>query len=78
MSYTPNYILIFCKKQCKYEKSRTIKYQKIILTDVIGTYIYELQKFEKYEQKADKVLNSWVNFIENPEVVDIKENKGVS
>ena len=37
----------------------------------------ELPKFEKYKEKTDKVLNSWVKFIENPEVVDMKENEKI-
>ncbi len=40
-------------------------------------YIIELPKFERYKEKTDKVLNSWVKFIENPEVVDMKENEKV-
>ena len=39
--------------------------------------IIELPKFERYKAKTDKKLNSWVKFIENPEVVDMKENKEV-
>ena len=38
----------------------------------------ELPKFERYKGKTDKKLNSWVKFIENPEVVDMKENKELS
>ena len=53
-------------------------YQKIILTDVMEIYIIELPKFERYKEKANKNLNSWVKFIENPEVVDMKENEDVS
>ena len=41
-------------------------------------YIIELPKFDRYKEKTDKKLNSWVKFIENPEVVDMKENKEVS
>ena len=46
---------------------REEEYQKIILTDVMEIYIIELPKFERYKEKTDKVLNSWVKFIENPE-----------
>lgn len=56
---------------------REEEYQKIILTDVMEIYIIELPKFDRYKGKTDKQLNSWVNFIENPEVVDMKENKEV-
>ena len=56
---------------------REEEYQKIILTDVMEIYIIELPKFEKYKEKTENKLNSWVKFIENPEVVDMKENKEV-
>ena len=56
---------------------REEEYQKIILTDVMEIYIIELPKFERYQEKTDKKLNSWVKFIENPEVVDMKENKEI-
>ena len=56
---------------------REEEYQKIILTDVMEIYIIELPKFERYKEKADNRLNSWVKFIENPEVVDMKENEEV-
>lgn len=57
---------------------REEEYQKIILTDVMEIYIIELPKFERYKEKADNRLNSWVKFIESPEVVDMEENKEVS
>ena len=56
---------------------REEEYQKIILTDVMEIYIIELPKFEKYKEKADNKLNSWVRFIENPEVVNMEENKDI-
>ena len=56
---------------------REEEYQKIILTDVMEIYIIELPKFERYQEKTDNRLNSWVKFIENPEEVDMKENKEV-
>lgn len=56
---------------------REEEYQKIILTDVMEIYIIELPKFDRYKEKTDKKLNSWVKFIENPEVVDMKENKEI-
>ena len=50
-------------------------YQKIILTDVIEIYIIELPQFEKYKEKTiNRILNSWVEFIKNPEVNNMKEN----
>lgn len=57
---------------------REEEYQKIILTDAMEIYIIELPKFEKYKEKADNKLNSWVKFIENPEVVNMEENKEIS
>ena len=37
-------------------------------------YIIELPKFEKYKKKTkNNILNSWVKFINNPEVKDMKE-----
>lgn len=56
---------------------REEEYQKIILTDVMEIYIIELPKFNRYKEKTDQRLNSWVRFIENPEVVDMKENKEI-
>ena len=56
---------------------REEEYQKIILTDVMEIYIIELPKFNRYKAKTDQRLNSWVRFIENPEVVDMKENKEI-
>lgn len=48
-------------------------YVKTILTDVLEIYIIELSKFEKYKHKLNnKDLNLWINFIENPEVIDMK------
>ena len=56
-------------------KIREEDYQKIILTDVIEIYIIELPKFEKYKEKTNnRILNSWVEFIKNPEVNNMKEN----
>ena len=56
---------------------REEEYQKIILTDVMEIYIMELPKFKKYKEKEDNKLNSWVKFIEEPEVVDMKENEEI-
>lgn len=55
-------------------------YQKIILTDVMEIYIIELPKFEKYKENTkNNILNSWVKFINNPEVKDMKEtNKEIN
>lgn len=56
---------------------REEEYQKIILTDVMEIYIIELPKFKKYKEKENNKLNSWMRFIEEPEVVDMKENEEV-
>lgn len=53
---------------------REEEYQKIILTDVMEIYIIELPKFKKYKEKTtNKELNSWIRFIESPEVIDMNE-----
>ena len=54
---------------------REEEYQKIILTDVMEIYIIELPKFEKYKENTkNNILNSWVKFINNPEVEDMEKN----
>ncbi len=76
-----NYELEGLKEIKKYMTKWEIReeeYPKIILTEVLEIYIIELPKFEKYEEKADKKLNSWIRFIENSEVVDMSENKEIS
>lgn len=40
-------------------------------------YIIELLKFIKYKENNRKQMNSWVKFIENPEVVKMDENEEV-
>ena len=59
---------------------REEEYQKIILTDVMEIYIIELPKFERYKEKTkNNILNSWVKFINDPEVNDMKEtNKEIN
>ncbi len=48
--------------------------KKIILTDVLEFYILELPKFKKYYQNTNNtVLNSWIKFINKPEVIDMEE-----
>jgi len=57
---------------------REENYSKIILTDILEIYIIELPKFNKYKNSNAKNLNSWVKFINNPEVVDMsEENKKI-
>lgn len=53
---------------------REEEYQKIVLTDAMEIYIIELQKFEKYKEKTDNnILNLWMKFIKNPEVIGMEE-----
>ena len=54
-----------------------IKVNLLVVINYIFIVPIELPKFERYKEKTDKVLNSWVKFIENPEVVDMKENEKV-
>ena len=37
-------------------------------------YIIELPKFLKYKESKRKQMNSWLKFIENPEVVKMSKN----
>ena len=71
---------MFIKKIPKYQTKWQIReeqYQQIILTDVMELYIIELPKFIKYKENNRKQMNSWVKFIENPEVVKMDENEEV-
>ena len=53
---------------------REEEYQKIVLTDAMEIYIIELPKFEKYkEQTNNNILNLWMKFMKNPEVIDMEE-----
>ena len=39
-------------------------------------YIIELPKFEKYKEKTkNNTLNLWINFIKNPEVIDMSNKE---
>ena len=40
-------------------------------------YIIELPKFIKYKENKKKQVDSWLNFIENPEVVNMDENAAI-
>lgn len=53
---------------------REEKYHQIILTDVMELYIIELPKFMKYKENSKEHMNSWLKFIENPEVVKMDEH----
>ena len=51
-------------------------YSKIILTDAMKIYIIEIGKFKKYQgTKRYKELDSWIKFIENPEVIDMSNKE---
>ena len=53
-------------------------YTDIILTDVFEICIIELPKFKKYMENTDSErLDSWINFIKNPEVSMKKEEKAL-
>ena len=52
------------------------EYQKIVLTDVMEIYIIEINKFKDYKEKSNhNSLNSWIEFIESPEVVDMSNKE---
>ena len=40
-------------------------------------YIIELPKFIKYKENKKKQVDSWLKFIENPEVVNMDENAAI-
>ena len=49
---------------------------KIILTDAMEIYIIEIGKFKKYQgTERYKELDSWIKFIENPEVIDMSNKE---
>lgn len=48
---------------------REEKYSQTVLTDVLELYIIELPKFIKHKENKRKQMDSWLKFIENPEVV---------
>ena len=51
-------------------------YSKIILTDAMEIYIIEIGKFKKYQgTERYKKLDSWIKFIENPEVIDMSNKE---
>ena len=47
------------------------EYKNIILTENFEIYIIELPKFEKYRDNSK--LSTWVKFIRNPEVINMKD-----
>ena len=53
------------------------KYQKIILTDVLEIYIIELDKAKVSKIKENDVLESWLQFINNPEEKNSMENQEI-
>ena len=65
------------KYQTKWQ-IREEEYHQVILTDVMELYIIELPKFIKYKENKRKEMNSWLKFIENPEVVKMSENMEIN
>ena len=53
------------------------KYSQVVLTDVLEIYIIELRKAENQIKEGNKVLKSWLEFINNPKAVSIMENKEI-
>ena len=74
-----NYNIDIIKNIQKYISKWSIReeeYQKIVLTDVMEIYIIELNKFKDYKEKSNhNSLNSWIEFIESPEVVDMSNKE---
>lgn len=64
------------KYQTKWQ-IREEEYRQVILTDVMELYIIELPKFIKYKENKKKQVDSWLKFIENPEVVNMDENAAI-
>ena len=51
-------------------------YQKVILTDAMEVIIIEMKKYDKFKANDKyKGLNSWIEFILNPEVVDMSNKE---
>ena len=74
-----NYNIDIIKNIPKYITKWNIReeeYQKIVLTDVMEIYIIEINKFKDYKEKSNhNSLNSWIEFIESPEVVDMSNKE---
>ena len=73
-----DYELEFLKEVPKYQTKWQIReeeYHQIILTDVMELYIIELPKFIKYKENRKNEMNSWLKFIENPEVIKMDGNE---
>lgn len=50
---------------------REEKYQSVILTDVLEIYIIELEKIKKNKSSRNTQIKPWLEFIENPEKVEM-------
>ena len=51
---------------------------KCILTDMLTFYIIELDKYKKYVKNNKNIkLNSWIEFIQNPNEVNCMSNKEI-
>ena len=73
-----DYELESLKEVPKYQTKWQIReeeYHQIILTDVMELYIIELPKFIKYKENRKNEMNSWLKFIENPEVIKMDGNE---
>ena len=73
-----DYELESLKEVSKYQTKWQIReeeYHQIILTDVMELYIIELPKFIKYKENRKNEMNSWLKFIENPEVIKMDGNE---
>ena len=56
---------------------REEKYHYILLTNVLELYIIELDKVKDYQIDSDTILNSWLQFINNPKEKLKMENKEI-
>ena len=56
---------------------REEKYPYIILTDALEIYIIELEKVKEFMNEGNFTLNSWLQFINNPEEKLDMENKEI-
>ena len=74
-----DYTLDVTKEIPKYITTWNIRedeYRQFILTDVMEICIIELKKFKDFKDKSNhKDLNSWIEFIESPEVVDMSNKE---
>ena len=53
------------------------KYHHIVLTNVLELYIIELGKVKSYQIDSGTILNSWLQFINNPKETSKMENEEI-